>query len=29
MTLQTDKGQMLLDDGLRKLGVHLVNELLK
>jgi hypothetical protein len=29
MTLQTDKGQKLLDDGLRKLGVHLVNELLK
>ncbi len=29
MTLQTDKGQLLLDDGLRKLGAHLVGELLK
>ena len=28
-TLRTDKGQALLDDGLRKLGSHLVNELLK
>jgi hypothetical protein len=28
-TLRTDKGQALLDDGLRKLGAHLVNELLK
>jgi len=28
-TLQTDKGQKLLDDGLRKLGAHLVDELLK
>jgi hypothetical protein len=29
LTLQTDKGQKLLDDGLRKLGGHLVDELLK
>jgi hypothetical protein len=29
LTLQTDKGQKLLDDGLRKLGAHLVDELLK
>ena len=29
LTLATDKGQALLDDGLRKLGAHLVNELLK
>ena len=28
-TLQTDKGQKLLDDGLRTLGAHLVDELLK
>ena len=29
LTLQTDKGQRLLDDGLRTLGAHLVGELLK
>ena len=29
LTLQTDKGQLLLDDGLRTLGAHLVGELLK
>jgi hypothetical protein len=29
LTLQTDKGQKLLDDGLRKLGGHLVDELIK
>jgi hypothetical protein len=29
LTLQTDKGQKLLDDGLRKLGAHLVDELIK
>ena len=28
-TLRTDKGQQLLDEGLRRLGAHLVNELLK
>jgi hypothetical protein len=28
-TLQTDKGQRLLDDGLRALGAHLASELLK
>ncbi len=28
-TLQTDKGRKLLDEGLRTLGAHLVNELLR
>jgi hypothetical protein len=28
-TLQTARGQQLLDDGLRTLGAHLVNELIK